>query len=73
MIIPTVSSQLIYNIKGFRDVVVIFMLFWRNLNGIHVYLTNSALQHQYLNYYIFCTNSFYNSLGLFLIEPAEVR
>ena len=73
MIIPAVSSQLFYNVKGFRDNVVIFMLFCRNLNGLHVHLTNSALRHKYRNYYIFCTNSFYNSLGFFLIEPGEVR
>ena len=40
MIIPVLSLQLFYNIKGFRDTVVIFTLFYRNLNGLHVYLTN---------------------------------
>lgn len=61
MITPAVSSQLFYNIKGFRDDVVIFTLFCRNMNVLHMYLTNSALRHKYLNYYIFCTNCFYNS------------
>jgi len=31
--------------KGFRDDVVICTLLCRNQNGLHVYLTNSALRH----------------------------
>jgi hypothetical protein len=61
MIIPALSSQLFYNIKGFRHSVVTFMLFCRNMNGLHVYLTILPFLSPVLNYYIFCTNSCYNS------------